>query len=126
METHNLFNNLFFQAEDGIRSLTVTGAQTCALPICCSTTGSLLLTASSSTTPTSRVSAAPASPWPTCRRGTRPAGWSPPRPSLGGQEPPPRAAPPTNPPAKERGHAGGERERPCRGGTAHRPRHPRQ
>src|SRR2546430_13522884 len=25
---------LFFQAEDGIRYLTVTGVQTCALPIC--------------------------------------------------------------------------------------------
>src|SRR5256886_13670780 len=25
--------NLFFQAEDGIRDLTVTGVQTCALPI---------------------------------------------------------------------------------------------
>src|SRR2546430_2858334 len=27
----------FFQAEDGIRVLTVTGVQTCALPICSST-----------------------------------------------------------------------------------------
>src|SRR2546430_9574216 len=27
----------FFQAEDGIRDLTVTGVQTCALPICGST-----------------------------------------------------------------------------------------
>src|SRR2546430_925959 len=26
-------NNFFFQAEDGIRDLTVTGVQTCALPI---------------------------------------------------------------------------------------------
>src|SRR6266567_8674724 len=26
--------NFFFQAEDGIRCLTVTGVQTCALPIC--------------------------------------------------------------------------------------------
>src|SRR2546430_6496393 len=26
----------FFQAEDGIRDLTVTGVQTCALPICLS------------------------------------------------------------------------------------------
>src|SRR2546430_9782242 len=25
---------IFFQAEDGIRALTVTGVQTCALPIC--------------------------------------------------------------------------------------------
>src|SRR2546430_10917457 len=29
----------FFQAEDGIRDLTVTGVQTCALPICCAETG---------------------------------------------------------------------------------------
>src|SRR5688572_33097516 len=27
------FSNFFFQAEDGIRGLTVTGVQTCALPI---------------------------------------------------------------------------------------------
>src|SRR5688572_32637198 len=27
-------NVFFFQAEDGIRDLTVTGVQTCALPIC--------------------------------------------------------------------------------------------
>src|SRR2546430_8676885 len=27
----------FFQAEDGIRDLTVTGVQTCALPILCAT-----------------------------------------------------------------------------------------
>src|SRR2546430_9756485 len=29
----------FFQAEDGIRDLTVTGVQTCALPICQDGTG---------------------------------------------------------------------------------------
>src|SRR5256886_9429264 len=29
-----LFGFFFFQAEDGIRDLTVTGVQTCALPIC--------------------------------------------------------------------------------------------
>src|SRR2546430_12163398 len=28
---------VFFQAEDGIRDLTVTGVQTCALPICSTT-----------------------------------------------------------------------------------------
>src|SRR2546430_8878231 len=28
--------SFFFQAEDGIRDLTVTGVQTCALPICTS------------------------------------------------------------------------------------------
>src|SRR5699024_11598166 len=32
---------LFFQAEDGIRDRNVTGVQTCALPICCGTHGSL-------------------------------------------------------------------------------------
>src|SRR3989475_5721487 len=31
--TGNLFCLFFFQAEDGIRDLTVTGVQTCALPI---------------------------------------------------------------------------------------------
>src|SRR5207245_7877311 len=30
---------LFFQAEDGIRDATVTGVQTCALPICSSPGG---------------------------------------------------------------------------------------
>src|SRR6266567_5190752 len=29
-----LLIDFFFQAEDGIRDLTVTGVQTCALPIC--------------------------------------------------------------------------------------------
>src|SRR5256886_11355784 len=29
-----LRHSFFFQAEDGIRDLTVTGVQTCALPIC--------------------------------------------------------------------------------------------
>src|SRR5256886_11475284 len=39
-KVHRIFSNLvvysffFFQAEDGIRDLTVTGVQTCALPIC--------------------------------------------------------------------------------------------
>src|SRR2546430_11455194 len=36
-----VFFFFFFQAEDGIRDLTVTGVQTCALPICSS--DSLLL-----------------------------------------------------------------------------------
>src|SRR2546430_4129388 len=43
LQTHNVNRSgrstytarlLFFQAEDGIRDLTVTGVQTCALPIC--------------------------------------------------------------------------------------------
>src|SRR5260221_8926245 len=33
----------FFQAEDGIRDHCVTGVQTCALPICLSTIGSISL-----------------------------------------------------------------------------------
>src|SRR5256886_4927202 len=32
--THFFVVFFFFQAEDGIRDLTVTGVQTCALPIC--------------------------------------------------------------------------------------------
>src|SRR2546430_12217798 len=32
--TDQLMDLFFFQAEDGIRDLTVTGVQTCALPIC--------------------------------------------------------------------------------------------
>src|SRR6266478_7193018 len=32
-EIISYFNIFFFQAEDGIRDLTVTGVQTCALPI---------------------------------------------------------------------------------------------
>src|SRR2546430_4768949 len=33
MSSYSLFLFFFFQAEDGIRDLTVTGVQTCALPI---------------------------------------------------------------------------------------------
>src|SRR2546430_10099130 len=33
-ESHDVSWFFFFQAEDGIRDLTVTGVQTCALPIC--------------------------------------------------------------------------------------------
>src|SRR2546430_725152 len=32
--SHGIVVFFFFQAEDGIRDLTVTGVQTCALPIC--------------------------------------------------------------------------------------------
>src|SRR2546430_17282304 len=47
----------FFQAEDGIRDLTVTGVQTCALPIC-----SLRpIRCTSTRSPTSRAM------WSTCR-----------------------------------------------------------
>src|SRR2546430_7389069 len=34
-----IFLFFFFQAEDGIRDLTVTGVQTCALPICSAAEG---------------------------------------------------------------------------------------
>src|SRR6266853_1033863 len=34
MRSRDPFFLFFFQAEDGIRDLTVTGVQTCALPIC--------------------------------------------------------------------------------------------
>src|SRR5688572_13594129 len=37
-----VFGFFFFQAEDGIRDLTVTGVQTCALPICLTMTGTLV------------------------------------------------------------------------------------
>src|SRR2546427_3779703 len=37
--SHLLF--FFFQAEDGIRDLTVTGVQTCALPICALSAGAV-------------------------------------------------------------------------------------
>ena len=33
----------FFQAEDGIRDWSVTGVQTCALPICCLLSGTILV-----------------------------------------------------------------------------------
>src|SRR5688572_16431268 len=33
MRSHAIDSTFFFQAEDGIRDLTVTGVQTCALPI---------------------------------------------------------------------------------------------
>src|SRR3712207_7868538 len=36
---------IFFQAEDGIRDIGVTGVQTCALPICEETTGGRILLA---------------------------------------------------------------------------------
>src|SRR2546430_5775695 len=42
------FHFFFFQAEDGIRDLTVTGVQTCALPIWSETARSRALTATTS------------------------------------------------------------------------------
>src|SRR2546430_10274510 len=38
---HTISSFVFFQAEDGIRDLTVTGVQTCALPIFGETAGSI-------------------------------------------------------------------------------------
>src|SRR2546427_8787768 len=38
-----LLRFFFFQAEDGIRDLTVTGVQTCALPICAGACHGMLL-----------------------------------------------------------------------------------
>src|SRR6266567_1225117 len=38
----DIFFFFFFQAEDGIRDLTVTGVQTCALPICTRTLGGVV------------------------------------------------------------------------------------
>src|SRR2546430_570399 len=44
IDERSVFYCFFFQAEDGIRDLTVTGVQTCALPICATdrTPGNLL------------------------------------------------------------------------------------
>src|SRR5204863_5255059 len=47
----------FFQAEDGIRDLYVTGVQTCALPIC-------IIPTSASRTPPDETSASLPSAWP--------------------------------------------------------------
>src|SRR5207248_4035919 len=50
-----MFFFFFFQAEDGIRDRTVTGVQTCALPILPATAGvTVLVTATSVTSPRAR------------------------------------------------------------------------
>src|SRR5258707_128678 len=41
--THRLMSFFFFQAEDGIRDIGVTGVQTCALPISSAIAASMLL-----------------------------------------------------------------------------------
>src|SRR2546430_7193854 len=71
----------FFQAEDGIRDLTVTGVQTCALPICqrslSSARGSPLQFHACSCTAAAPRSSLPAS-LPACRRtGLVPSSFSP-------------------------------------------------
>src|SRR2546430_12546539 len=75
----------FFQAEDGIRDLTVTGVQTCALPICSFTTEAgrsttspaaiLLMTSPGRTAILDVIEARRAAAWPERPRltaGTRP------------------------------------------------------
>src|SRR2546430_7706646 len=57
----------FFQAEDGIRDLTVTGVQTCALPICPHAPASSSTTRPRSSLPTCRTT----NRWPTDRKSTR-------------------------------------------------------
>src|SRR5690606_40087042 len=44
------FFSFFFQAEDGIRDFHVTGVQTCALPICPSSSASSCIRCTSATT----------------------------------------------------------------------------
>src|SRR2546427_3402601 len=49
LHTHLFRFFFFFQAEDGIRDLTVTGVQTCALPICSQPANSATAISSSET-----------------------------------------------------------------------------
>src|SRR2546430_6626606 len=61
-----VFFFFFFQAEDGIRDLTVTGVQTCALPILCRTPRRRRSTTTVKPLPTSsraRTVEAPAQLW---------------------------------------------------------------
>src|SRR2546430_8459725 len=63
--------SFFFQAEDGIRDLTVTGVQTCALPICARARRSCRSIATTSSPRSSRRrgrASTSASPWGTRRR----------------------------------------------------------
>src|SRR2546430_6455998 len=62
----------FFQAEDGIRDLTVTGVQTCALPISrTSRSGQRLVTCSAGNPPVQRTRAARRSSVARDRKSTR-------------------------------------------------------
>src|SRR5688572_7099667 len=84
----------FFQAEDGIRDLTVTGVQTCALPICSRTRRSVRPTAqaggavSKRTIPTNRWCARPRTSMYGCSQRRYPhgghthPGWRPAAPTL--------------------------------------------
>src|SRR2546430_4775711 len=58
----------FFQAEDGIRDLTVTGVQTCALPICRGTPPSTTATCRSTSTREGRPAGGRGTSW--CRSRT--------------------------------------------------------
>src|SRR6266567_3245230 len=61
--------NFFFQAEDGIRDLTVNGVQTCALPICDPRVwGRLVAPDAGSNQPRRAYPVHPRSPQPLCRR----------------------------------------------------------
>src|SRR5256886_11321325 len=94
----------FFQAEDGIRDLTVTGVQTCALPILARATTSLPVpdspwTSTVAELPATRASSlytsSMAGPWPTQTDGP-PAGGSPR--GSGPAAPPPTGRDPSNSP----------------------------
>src|SRR3989475_10902748 len=88
----------FFQAEDGIRDLTVTGVQTCALPICTPPDMRRCMG-----TPRGWWSAKVTRSW--RGRGARPRGapGEPPRrPSL--SKTPPRGKRPLPPPARNKGN----------------------
>src|SRR5437867_5438009 len=69
----------FFQAEDGIRDRTVTGVQTCALPISrpayCSCTGSGRSTATGPNSSPKPSSWPLVAPCPCCHRASSPGEW---------------------------------------------------
>src|SRR5579859_2525691 len=70
-----IFFFFFFQAEDGIRDLTVTGVQTCALPI---------LTVTRLVAPSPSAAMARASSWQRSASVAAKASYSAPLPSMGG------------------------------------------
>src|SRR5256886_9352312 len=98
----------FFQAEDGIRDLTVTGVQTCALPI-------------SRTAPATRAARAPAGCRPACAARPRSASrWR-----ARARGPPARRARDTPRGARQRAPGGGATHTtrtPARGGDETPPR----
>src|SRR5206468_4353757 len=64
----------FFQAEDGIRDLIVTGVQTCALPIYGPVTSRPVVSAGNSARTKTSARAVPSCPPPTAHRTSRPGG----------------------------------------------------